>query len=121
MAEITRAQTSCGNSGHGSLIPHHRNSSAIAVTGNCFSDSHVGEGESRRDSKPSKNERNPNAAGGLLIETKEPVFVVGNLLSGLSDVEFKTPSGEFSANESPANESPGDDAPSCLSTNQAIR
>jgi len=61
-----------------------------------------------------------------LIETKEPVFVVGNLLSGLSDVEFKTPSGEFSANESPANESPanespGDDAPSCLSTNQAIR
>jgi len=79
--------------GHGSLTPSpFETSSAIAVTRNCFPIRNVGEGEvPERRLEPSKERAKPQRRQGLLIETKEPVFVWETCLSGLSDVEFKTP------------------------------
>ncbi len=72
------------------------NSGRIAVTGNNFSDSYIGEGKERR-------KVNDQAASGVTLEGTDDVTITGNVFSGLSGkaVQLKGPRGKniiFEAN-----------------------
>ncbi|QDT02078.1 Pectate lyase superfamily protein [Rubripirellula lacrimiformis] len=59
-----------------------KGSGRVTVTGNNFCNSYTGD-KNRRDSVSTKHEPEPDAAAGLLIETDEPIVVVGNMFSGM--------------------------------------
>lgn len=60
-------------------------SGRVTVTGNSFADTYIGEGKTKRDPKPTKSEKSPNAAGGVVLEGTSDVTITGNTFSGLKD------------------------------------
>ena len=65
-------------------IAVRENSGRIAITGNAFSDSYIGDGKTRRDAQPTSREEDPNEATGILLETSAPIALFGNVFSGLT-------------------------------------
>ena len=70
-------------------IAVRKESGSITIGGNNFSDTWIGNTKDgdplqKRDNQPSKREKNPNEAAGVLLEDCEGVVITGNLFSHLS-------------------------------------